>query len=152
MSIKIGGIFYKLVFIPDTPAQDIPKLAEDYEQIISEYSKELDKRGTKFFAGNDRPGMLDLMIWPWFERRAVLPLQHPQVDFNSLSQQSGTIVSIFLVSYNLTSLQLNIVFQNAWVEDMKRDAAVQKWYLTPEIHHKFNQTVRSGNADYNMLA
>ena len=31
------------------------------------FEKELVDRGTPFFFG-DRPGMLDLMIWPWVER------------------------------------------------------------------------------------
>ena len=31
------------------------------------FEAELVRRGTPFFFG-DRPGMLDLMIWPWVER------------------------------------------------------------------------------------
>lgn len=34
---------------------------------LDEFEAELKKRNTKFFGG-DQPGMLDYMIWPWFER------------------------------------------------------------------------------------
>lgn len=35
------------------------------------FDRELTKRGTPFFGGI-KPGMLDLMIWPWFERADVI--------------------------------------------------------------------------------
>ena len=35
---------------------------------------DLKERNTKFFDGNDLPGMLDYMIWPWLERIEILPM------------------------------------------------------------------------------
>ena len=35
------------------------------------FNKELIKRGTPFFSG-DKPGMVDLMIWPWCERADII--------------------------------------------------------------------------------
>jgi len=35
------------------------------------FDRELAKRGTPFFGGS-KPGMLDLMIWPWCERADVI--------------------------------------------------------------------------------
>lgn len=35
------------------------------------FDRELANRGTQFFYGN-RPGMLDLMIWPWFDKAEIL--------------------------------------------------------------------------------
>jgi pyrimidodiazepine synthase len=37
------------------------------------FDKELAKRGTAFFGGN-QPGILDLMIWPWCERADVIKI------------------------------------------------------------------------------
>ncbi|OXA56544.1 glutathione S-transferase omega-1 [Folsomia candida] len=124
---KLGPLFYRMIFLPETPPGDIPKLFEDYEKIITEFSMELEKRGTNFFGGNDHPGMADYMIWPWFERRPVIQLQHPDL-------KGQEIIAI-----------------DQWVERMKEDPAVQMWYLTPEVHHKYNQTVRTGSPDFNML-
>lgn len=48
---KLGPLFYRMIFLPETPPGDIPKLFEDYEKIITEFSMELEKRGTNFFGG-----------------------------------------------------------------------------------------------------
>ena len=36
-------------------------------------------RQSKFFYGNDNPGMLDYMIWPWMERIDVISMVFPQL-------------------------------------------------------------------------
>ena len=52
------------------------------------FETELKNRGTAFFGGNENPGMLDYMIWPWFERAEIVPLMDerlglllPKYDF-----------------------------------------------------------------------
>ncbi len=32
------------------------------------FEAELKRRGTQFFLGDERPGILDYNVWPWFER------------------------------------------------------------------------------------
>ena len=41
------------------------------------FDGELSSRGKAFFGG-DKPGMLDLMIWPWCERADVLRILRGQ--------------------------------------------------------------------------
>jgi len=128
---KLATAFYKLIFNLDTPPEDIPNLLEEVEGVVTQYSKELEKRGTKFFDGAEAPGMLDYMIWPWFERRPVIPLQHPSFNHSTYRKDCAAI--------------------ETWVSEMKADPAVKTWFLSPEIHHAYNQTVRSGSPDFNML-
>jgi len=46
------------------------------------------------YLGNDRPGMIDYMIWPWFERRPVVELTHPDAaDYSQLKEKTTDVVS-----------------------------------------------------------
>lgn len=40
---------------------------------LTNFERELANRGSAFFGGA-KPGMLDLMIWPWCERAEILKL------------------------------------------------------------------------------
>lgn len=40
---------------------------------LSNFERELRNRGTLFYGGS-KPGMLDLMIWPWCERAEILKI------------------------------------------------------------------------------
>lgn len=40
---------------------------------LATFERELFHRGSPFFGGS-KPGMLDLMIWPWCERAEILKL------------------------------------------------------------------------------
>jgi len=51
--------------------------------------------------GNDRPGMIDYMIWPWFERRPVIQLTHPgAVDYAKLGENTKAIVRLEKIRQN----------------------------------------------------
>ena len=41
--------------------------------------------GKQYFGGGKRPGMLDYMIWPWFERLPVLPLLRQDIEDDILA-------------------------------------------------------------------
>ena len=62
-------MYYKLLF-SKTDSVDISNQLRDSLKI---FETEMNQRGTKYFNGNNRPGMLDYMIWPWIERINVFP-------------------------------------------------------------------------------
>lgn len=47
------------------------------------YEDELRKRGTKFFGGNSKPGMVDLMLWPWTERSHIITLVSDKYELDN---------------------------------------------------------------------
>ena len=49
-------------------------------QNLERFETELGQRKTAFFGGEDLPGYLDYMMWPWMERIEIFPLIF-QVDF-----------------------------------------------------------------------
>jgi len=57
---------YQVLLKFDNPEVDLTPFATMLNS-LDLFEKELKARGTKFFGGA-RPGMLDYMIWPWFER------------------------------------------------------------------------------------
>ena len=46
--------------------------AESMEN-LERFETELGLRQTAFFGGEDLPGWMDYMIWPWFERINIFP-------------------------------------------------------------------------------
>ena len=52
-------------------------------------------RNTKFFKGNELPGMLDYMIWPWMERIDVLLMVFPELNPLLPSDQFPLMVNLF---------------------------------------------------------
>ena len=51
---------------------------ENYDQVVDNFKKSflllennLHERNTNFFSGNEKPGMVDYMIWPWIERWSI---------------------------------------------------------------------------------
>lgn len=92
------------------------------------FEKDLTVRATHFFGG-DLPGMLDYMIWPWFER----------------TDAYGIVVSkCILPTDRFKKL-------NEWKEAMKEDDAVKITYVTPEIHLEFMNSFKTGNTNYDIL-
>lgn len=124
----VGPAFYGAAFVRPMPDDALTKLAAGLEPIEAE----LKQRGTRFFGGAKRPGMLDLMIWPWFERLAALELMPQSERFVLDAQRYPGLVA----------------WRNAMLDDVK---AVQKWNLTPEIHCEFMKSNQTGNPDYDML-
>lgn len=91
----ISAPFYKAFYGTETEID--PEL---YNQIlvgIDIYENELKVRGSKFFGG-DKPGMLDYMIWPWFER--LLALKYYVKDAFKLDQERLPKVVSVLLSVN----------------------------------------------------
>lgn len=49
--LKAGPAFYQLAFCGSVEVEKVPELIRDFETVVAAYSKELEKRGTKYFAG-----------------------------------------------------------------------------------------------------
>ncbi len=62
-------MFYKLLpaIRYSEPDTKIIKILDGFSEVLKIFEKELARRGTEFFGGN-QPAMLDYMIWPWIER------------------------------------------------------------------------------------
>ena len=65
--------------IPKDLPQNFQELQEKFKNVFGFLEKELEKRSTSFFNGQDLPGMLDYMIWPWMERLEVPTILHPDL-------------------------------------------------------------------------
>ncbi|XP_021949370.1 pyrimidodiazepine synthase isoform X2 [Folsomia candida] len=127
--------FYKVLFaIPKDDQETIQKYLPRFATGLKDLDKELSERKTKFFGGDDLPGMLDYMIWPWIERypvfKAVIPAQYSD-DVQKLTNDVSTI--------------------NRWTADMMQDFAVKEFILPIEVHKEFIQSLLSGSPNYNIL-
>ncbi|XP_016978847.1 pyrimidodiazepine synthase [Drosophila rhopaloa] len=103
---------------------------EDYWTALDIFEQELTKRGTSFFGG-DKPGFVDYMIWPWFERLSVIKLKLPE-------------------EYNFDEKRFSKIAQ--WIALLKEDSVVKSFYATPENHNEFWRTRKAGNTNYDLLA
>ncbi|XP_018018710.1 glutathione S-transferase omega-1 isoform X2 [Hyalella azteca] len=102
------------------------KIFEEVTQGLDVFDKELAKRGTKFFGGS-QPGLLDLAIWPWFERMPLLPLVFHRTA--------------------LTAKQANLM---KWVSAMEEVPAVKALLIPAEEHAKFMTSFMAGAPEYDL--
>ncbi|EDV96331.1 pyrimidodiazepine synthase [Drosophila grimshawi] len=114
--------FYKTL-VSDGDINDFWKVADIFES-------ELAKRGTPYFGGS-KPGFVDYMIWPWFERLAVLK---------------------FAVKERYSFDVKRFAKLNAWIELLLQDKVVKSFFVKPEDHVEFFSTRQAGNANYDLLA
>jgi len=111
---------------------EIPAHVQRFEEELVKVENELGRRGTKYFNGNDGPGMVDFMIWPWFERRPVIEVFYPDA-----------------VNYNRTSQTLA-----TWIDLMKNQDSVKNYALAPQLFYEFYQSIRKSDGaslNYNLL-
>lgn len=129
---KVQVHFYKLVYA-GANEEEVKAHIEGIRVSLAPFEKELEKRGTTYFGGNDAPGMPDYMIWPWIERLPVVKLYHPALsDYESAKKENPRLEN--------------------WRQVMKEDPAVKAFYLTPEQHKRFIDThVGGGVPDYDCL-
>ncbi|KZC08264.1 PREDICTED: pyrimidodiazepine synthase-like [Dufourea novaeangliae] len=112
---------------------NIPTERDVFEEALAGlevFEKELATRATPFFSGNS-PGMLDFMIWPWWERSDVMKVLRgeqfvmPRDRFKKLLE---------------------------WKSGMKKNSAVKNSYLDTEVHAKFMQSRLAGIPQYDLVA
>lgn len=116
------GAFYKIIF------DDNGLNEENFGAFIKSleiYENALAKRGTIFFGG-EKPGMLDLMIWPWLER--VPPLAVMGGDSYKLPPKFTKLIS--------------------WSAAMTADENVKIYSLTPQVHAKFLGSRKTDKYDF----
>jgi hypothetical protein len=110
--------------------EEIPGLVQKFEDELVKVESELNRRGTKYFAGSEGPGMVDFMIWPWFERRPVIEVFYPTA-----------------ANYTQTSQTLS-----SWIELMKNQTAVKNYAFAPQLFYEFYQIIRNtGTPNFNLL-
>lgn len=93
------------------------------------YEDELKWRRTKFFGGGV-PGMLDYMLWPWFERFEMYSIWYP----------------------GKFDLKTSVPTINEWCEAMIDFPVVKKSYVAGKDHLAFAQTRLAGKPNNDMLA
>ncbi|XP_012267252.2 pyrimidodiazepine synthase-like [Athalia rosae] len=106
--------FFKIVFSSTVQPEESAAILDGLEI----FEKELEKRGKPFFGGN-RPGMLDLMIWPWFERFELLGIMSDE----KFVIPRGRFLRL-----------------DKWEDDMKVDDGVRVSFLDVDKHAKYVQT------------
>ncbi|XP_062127370.1 pyrimidodiazepine synthase-like [Drosophila sulfurigaster albostrigata] len=84
----------------------------DLWPVFDIFEEELAKRSTPYFGG-EKPGFLDYMIWPWFERLPVAEYFLKE-RFNFNKERYAKL--------------------SAWVDLIVKDEVVQSHYATPEAH------------------
>ncbi|XP_034195998.2 pyrimidodiazepine synthase isoform X1 [Osmia lignaria lignaria] len=93
------------------------------------FERELTLRKTLFFHGNS-PGMVDFMIWPWFERSDIIK---------------------FLRGDQFTIPRDRFKRLMEWKSAMKENPAVQCSYLDTEVHAKYIQSRQAGTPQYDFV-
>ncbi|XP_063987352.1 pyrimidodiazepine synthase-like [Diachasmimorpha longicaudata] len=122
---SVISLMYKLYLEPSVDRE----LFEEALKGLEIFDRELGKRGTPFFGGN-KPGMLDLMIWPWCERADLIRILRGE-------------------QYAIPRERFLRLLQ--WKSAMKDDPSVKISYLEPEIHAKYMRSRLAGSPQYDML-
>lgn len=104
---------------------------EDDEAVANglvRFDRELANRGTPFFGGS-KPGMLDLMIWPWCERAEILKL------FGNANLLKKDKYRKLL----------------EWSRRISEEPSVRRSIMDSDTHIKYLQSYRAGRPDYDMI-
>lgn len=98
---------------------------ERFQNGIQYLEDELKNSGTTFFGG-DTVGMIDYMIWPWFER-----------------------VEAITIAYNLKPLShKRFSHIQQWMANMSHDGAVQSVMVRTEDHIGYLNSIKEQNPNY----
>lgn len=113
---KMGMAYYELILKKPNPEEKLVTLEKGLNALESALH-------TKFFGGN-QPGLVDMYIWPWFERLPILK----SIGYDVLNSTVPKLVQ--------------------WVADMKNLPGVQKVYQDPERHLNFVHSYMEGTPKY----
>nr|CAD7392533.1 unnamed protein product [Timema cristinae] len=93
--------------------------SEGTRAFFSLFQSELEKRGTTFLGG-DSPGLIDYVIWPWFERMKVARELHGKGDIQIPEDKKSKAARV-----------------EAWKNNMEQQKAVKETMHTLEEHVRF---------------
>jgi len=99
---------------------------------LEHFERELGLRKSTFFGGEEQPGWLDYMLWPWFERISIYPL-------------------VFKDESRLAFQPSKFPLLASWISKMKSDPAVAQYILEDDVHVEFMKTMVAGTPNYNLL-
>ncbi|XP_052845912.1 pyrimidodiazepine synthase-like [Drosophila gunungcola] len=105
-----------------------PDALQKFEKALDVFETELTKRGTPYFAGQTI-GIVDYMIWPWFER-------FPSMKLNTKQR------------YELDAKRFEKLLK--WRDLVAQDEAVQKTALDVQLHAEFQKSKTVGNPQYDI--
>ncbi|KAH8302975.1 hypothetical protein KR044_012805, partial [Drosophila immigrans] len=115
---------YPVLFTTNPPADALEK----FELALDVFEEEIKKRGTPYFAGQ-QIGMVDYMLWPWFERFPALKI--------TLAEK-----------YELDKQRYAKLLQ--WRDLVAQDEAVKAVALDSRVHAKFMFTRHEGKPNYDV--
>ncbi|TDG52722.1 hypothetical protein AWZ03_000955 [Drosophila navojoa] len=115
---------YPVLFTKDPPEDALP----NFENALDVFEQELTKRATPYFGGA-QIGMVDYMIWPWFERFPALKHVVPG-------------------EYELDRARYAKLLD--WVDLMEKDEAIKEIALDSETHAQFMVTRQEGQPNYDI--
>nr|CAD7438522.1 unnamed protein product [Timema bartmani] len=95
------------------------KPSEGTRAFFSLFQSELEKRGTTFLGG-DSPGLVDYIIWPWFERMKAVRELHGKGDIQIPEDKKSKAARV-----------------EAWKNNMEQQKAVKETMHTLEEHVNF---------------
>lgn len=124
---KIVSVFLNCIHGNDKrPLQEI---VAELSELVVKFEEELRARDTDFFGGA-QPGMLDLVMWPWVERRkALFVIYNESADFGDH----------------------DFSYLRKWVLKMKALQCVQENECSFEKFAKLIEDIKAGNVDYDRL-
>ncbi|KRF99072.1 uncharacterized protein Dwil_GK20540, isoform B [Drosophila willistoni] len=105
-----------------------PDALTNFENALEVFEVEITKRGTPYFAGQ-KIGIVDYMIWPWFERFPALKYTLPE-------------------KYELDSKRFKNLLK--WRDLVAQDESVKKTELDAQIHAKFMRTRHANEPNYDV--
>lgn len=118
----LGAHFYK--FLGNEGKDE--KTKDTLIKFMNKMEKEITARG-KFFGG-DKPAMVDMMMWPWFERIGVMQTVAP-----SLVPSQTAFPKLF-----------------SWMQAMFEEPAIKATCFDVDSHTKFVAGHLQGKADYDI--
>jgi len=111
-------------------AKRLEHFQQSLKNLVS-FEKRLAEIGTSFFHSDDHPGMMDYLLWPWFERIHA---------FNLVFQGEGL---------EFPEQRFPNIYK--WMQRMAEEETVAPYLLDAETHAAFISSMQTGNPNYNLL-
>lgn len=124
---KLVGIFSNCIHGNDN--RSINEIVAEITSLLVEFEEELKTRGTVYFGGS-QPGMLDLLMWPWVERRKSLSIIYGEPTYFN--------------DGNFTHLM-------KWMQEMREQPFVKENECKHEKFAQLIKDMKSGDVDFDRI-